>query len=316
MRIAVLDYAALGQDISMEPLARLGECRVYQSTAPNEIAQHLKDVEVAVLNKVRLQAEQLQACPSLKLICLCATGYDQVDTAYCREHGIAVCNVPGYCTDSVAQVTVAMALSLACHLPQYHAHVVSGDYSRGQSANHLEPVFHELAGCTWGLLGLGNIGSKVGEIAQAMGCRVIAYRRKAGGPFPCVDLETLCRESDVLSLHVPLSEETRGMIGKEQLALMKPTALLINAARGAVTDEAAVASAVLEGRIGGFGTDVYAQEPFAQGHPFSALLGCGNVCFTPHMAWGSYEARKRLIDEVCENIASYVGGGRRNRVES
>ena len=315
MRIAVLDHAALGMDLCLDSLNVFGECADYENTRPDQAAQRLQGVQVAVLNKVRLTSEVLKECPSLRLICLCGTGYDHVDVKFCHEHGIGVCNVPDYCTDSVAQLTVAMALSLYCHLPQYHAYVADGHYSSGNAANRLEPVYHEIAGRTWGILGLGHIGTRVGEIAQAMGCRVIGYRRRAGGKYPCVDLNTLCRESDILSLHVPLTEQTRGIIGEKELAMMKPNAVLINVARGAVTDEAAVAGALMEGRLGGFGCDVYSAEPMPKSHPYYAIRQRDDVCFTPHMAWGSYEARIRVIAEVCENIRSYERGEKRNRVD-
>ena len=182
-----------------------------------------------------------------------------------------------------------------------------------QSFNRLEPVYHELAGKTWGIVGLGNIGRQVARVAQAMGCRVIAYTRTPREGFECVSLDTLCREADVISLHTPLTEATRHLIGREQLTMMKRGAVLINVARGAVTDEAGVAEAVLAEKIL-FGCDVYAREPFAPDHPYAQLLDREGVCLTPHMAWGSYEARQRCVCEIAENIAAFFAGQSRNRI--
>ena len=315
MKIVVLDAATLGADLDISPLYQVGQVTVYENTAPTEVAGRIADQEVIVSNKIRLNAENLKDAKKLKLICLAATGYDCVDTAYCRENGIGVCNVPGYSTHSVAQLAVTMALSLRTHLIPYRNFVHSGAYSRSGVANRLEPVWYELYGKTWGVVGGGNIGQEVAKIAQALGCKVLMCRRKPDPNFETVDIDTLCRESDIISVHVALTEETRGMIGKKQIEQMKPDAVLINVARGAVTDEAALTEAVLEGRLGGLGVDVYTQEPFGEAHPFQQILGCSNVCLTPHMAWVSLEARERCIGVVAENIRAFQNGQMHNRVE-
>ena len=315
MKIVVLDAATLGADLDISPLYQVGQVTVYENTAPTEVAGRIADQEVIVSNKIRLNAENLKDAKKLKLICLAATGYDCVDTAYCRENGIGVCNVPGYSTHSVAQLAVTMALSLRTHLIPYRNFVHSGAYSRSGVANRLEPVWYELYGKTWGVVGGGNIGQEVAKIAQALGCKVLMCRRKPDPNFETVDIDTLCRESDIISVHVALTEETRGMIGKKQIEQMKPDAVLINVARGAVTDEAALAEAVLEGRLGGLGVDVYTEEPFGKDHPFQAILDRPNVCLTPHMAWGASEARNRCIAVVAENIRAFSNGVRMNRVE-
>ena len=315
MKIVVLDAATLGADLDISPLYQVGQVTVYENTAPTEVAGRIADQEVIVSNKIRLNAENLKDAKKLKLICLAATGYDCVDTAYCRENGIGVCNVPGYSTHSVAQLAVTMALSLRTHLIPYRNFVHSGAYSRSGVANRLEPVWYELYGKTWGVVGGGNIGQEVAKIAQALGCKVLMCRRKPDPNFETVDIDTLCRESDIISVHVALTEETRGMIGKKQIEQMKPDAVLINVARGAVTDEAALTEAVLEGRLGGLGVDVYTEEPFGKDHPFQAILDRPNVCLTPHMAWGASEARNRCIAVVAENIRAFSNGVRMNRVE-
>ena len=315
MVIAVPDAATLGADLSLEPLAALGELRVCPATAPEEVSLRLAGADIAVINKIRLNESNLAGNETLKLICLAATGYDNVDTAWCRARGIGVCNVPGYSTVSVAQLTAAMALSLTCHLPEYTDAVASGRYSAGRTANILTPVYRELAGKTWGIAGYGQIGRQVGAVAAALGCRVLPFRAHPGPGEPAVDLDTLCRESDILSVHLPLNDSTRGLFSREKLALMKKDAVFINVARGAVADEAALAEAILSGRLGGLGADVYTAEPFPESHPFAALRGLPNVCLTPHMGWGALEARERCIREVAGNIAAFLAGERRNRVE-
>lgn len=315
MKITVLDAATLGADLDLSPLAALGELCVYGSTAPEEVAARLADTDVAVINKVKINRENLAGNTRLRMIAECATGYDNIDLAACREQGIAVANVVGYSTDSVAQVTVAMALSLFTNLPAFTACTADGSYTAEGVANRLTPVYHELAGKTWGIVGYGHIGGKVATVARALGCRVIAFSRTPKAGVEQTDLHTLCRTADVISVHLPLTPETRGIIGAREIGMMKKNAILVNVARGAVTDEAALAAAVAEGRIGGIGVDVYAVEPFPESHPFYAIRNLSRVCLTPHMAWGAYEARARCLFEICQNIAAFARGERRNRVD-
>lgn len=315
MRIVVLDAATLGADTDLTPLMALGTVTVWDNTAPEEIPQRIEGAEVIVANKVRLMEPVLRDAKSLKLICLCATGYDCVDTAYCAAHGIGVCNVPGYSTQSVAQLTVALVLELTNHLSVYRDYVHSGAYSRSGVANALTPVWHELYGKTWGIIGGGNIGRQVARIAEAFGCRVLVCRRKPDAEYETTDVDTLCRESDIISIHVPLTAETRGMIGTKQIEAMKESAIVVNVARGAVTDEVALAEAVKSGRIAGLGVDVFSQEPFGPEHPFNGILELPNVCLTPHTAWGALETRNRCVAMVAENISAFCQGERKNRVE-
>ncbi|MBQ1358560.1 MAG: hydroxyacid dehydrogenase [Oscillospiraceae bacterium] len=315
MKIAVLDSSTLGDDLDLSPLYEVGdEVVIYYSTSAEQIPQHLEGCDAAVINKVRLREDTLSRCPSLKLICVAATGYDNVDIDYCRQRGIAVCNVVGYSTDSVAQLTAAMVLHLAEHLPEYTGAVRSGDYTRGGVANILVPVVHELAGKTWGIAGYGNIGRKVGIIAKALGCKVIVYKREPVDDAECVTIEELCSRSDIISVHLPLNEGTRGVFSREMVSLMRRECIFVNVARGAVTDEEALASALEEGRISGLGVDVYSQEPFPETHPFYRIKDRENVCLTPHMAWGSFEARKRCLADIVENIRSFREGGTRSRI--
>ena len=315
MKIVVLDAASLGEDVDLSPILNLGEATVYEVNRQETLVSCIGDAEVIVSNKAKLTAQVLEQVPNVKLICVTATGFDTVDTGYCRTRGIGVCNVPGYSTDSVAQLTVALALNLATHLGEYREFVHSGAYSAGNIANKLSPCWNELTGKTWGIIGGGNIGNRVAKIAQALGCRVIMYRRNPDPEFETVSLNTLCETADIISIHLALNDQTRGMMGESQIRKMKKNAIVVNVARGAVTDEEALACAIEEDRIGGLGVDVYSVEPFGKDHPFSRILDRDNVCLTPHMAWGSIESRNRCIAKVAENIAAFYRGESLNRVE-
>ena len=313
--IVLLDGATLGDDIDLSVLREQGHLTVWQGSSPDEIRARVREADVIVTNKCRLDEKTLAGAGKLRLICVAATGYDNIDVAWCRSRGIAVCNVVGYSTDSVAQLTAAMALDLVMHMPDFTAYVNDGRYTAGGVANRLFPAFHELRGKTWGIVGAGNIGHQVARVAEAFGCRVIVCRRRRDPDYETVSLEELCARSDILSLHVPLSAQTQGLIGRRELALMKPGAILINVSRGKVTDEAAVAEAFLAGKLGGLGVDVYSAEPFPSDHPFAALCGLPNVCLTPHMAWGAFEARQRCVSDMAESIRAFFEGKTRSRVD-
>lgn len=314
MKIVFLDAATIGGDVDLSLYEKYGELKVYNTTTQEEFADHVGDSDVIIINKLKVGRQNLPACKNVKLVCVTATGYDNIDTEYCKENGIAVCNVVGYSTQNVAQLTLAMVLSLFCHLTEYNRSVADGRYTRGGVANILTPVYHEIYGKTWGIVGYGNIGKQVGVVAKAMGCRVIVYKRTPIEGEECVDIDTLCRESDIISVHTPLNDGTRGLISRERIASMKDGAILVNVARGAVCDEEALADAILQNKLGGVGIDVYSKEPFGEDHPMSKIAGLDNVILTPHMAWGSYEARQRCCEEIALNIESYLKGERRNRI--
>ena len=314
MKITVLDAATLGNDVTFDKWQALGELTVYATTPQNEVVNRLKNSAVAILNKVKMTGEILAALPELRLICVTATGYDNIDIKACKELNIAVCNVKGYSTHSVAQVTLTLALALMTHLPEYSECVKNGEYTKSGVQNRLTPVFCELYGKTFGIIGLGNIGKQVARVAEAFGCRVLCFKRTPEQNYNCVDLETLLKESDIITLHLPLSEQTKNIIGKKELALMKKSAILVNAARGAVTDEAAIADAVENGIIGGYATDVYSVEPLQENSPLQRIKNLPNVILTPHMAWGAYESRVRCINEIAENIKAFLKGENKNRI--
>ncbi|MBQ6701550.1 MAG: hydroxyacid dehydrogenase [Clostridia bacterium] len=315
MKITVLDSDALGRDLSLEPLNSVGDVTVYNYSTPDEVIERIADCEVAILNKIKLNESNLGYAKNLKLICIAATGFDNVDVSYCRQHGIAVCNVVGYSTNSVALITMSLALSLVSRMREYNDYVISGEYTKSGIPNRLEPAFHELDGMTWGIVGLGNIGKKVANIASAMGCKVIANKRTPIDGYDIVSIDEIMERSDIISLHTPLNDGTKGLISAEKIAKMTKNAILINVARGAVCDEKALADAIKNDMIGGIGVDVYSTEPFGEDHPFNEIKNYKNVLLTPHNAWGAYEARERLLLGIVENIKAFQKGEKRCRVD-
>lgn len=315
MKITVLDSKTLGDDIDLSPLSDIGEAVVFEKTSPDEVRKRVLNSDVVILNKIKFNESTVGKNSKVKLLCVTATGFDNVDLDFCRSENIAVANVVGYSTDSVAQVTLAIALSLFTHLDEYNEYSKSGEYTKSGIQNRLTPVYRELAGKTWGIVGFGNIGKKVSKIAEALGCNILVYKKNPISDYACVDIDTLCEKSDIISIHTPLNEQTKNLINKERIALMKKDAVLINSARGAVTDEEAITDAILSGNLGGFGTDVYSLEPYPENHCFNKLRDYKNVILTPHMAWGAYEARQRCIKEISENIKAFFNGERRNRID-
>ena len=315
MKIVVLDRASLGMDTPMEVINKFGDVICYDSSTPEEAKARSIDADVLIINKIKVDKDLIDFCNSLKLVCVFATGYDNVDITYAKERGIAVCNVPGYSTDSVTLFTISTVLALCSHLTEYNNFVRSGEYSASGVANRLIPVYHEVAGKTWGIIGYGNIGKAVAKVAEALGARVITYKRTPVDAVECVDIDTLCRESDIITVHCPLNEQSKNLINQDRISLMKQSVLLVNEARGAVLDEEAVTKAIESGRITAFGCDVYSAEPFDTDHPYNRIKELPNVILTPHAAWGSYEARERCINIIAQNIDSFINGDLLNRVD-
>lgn len=313
MKIVVLDALTLGEDMDFSPLEELGELTVYPSSAQNEVAGRIKGFDAVVFNKIKMNRENLEGS-GVKLLCVTATGYDNIDIDYCRKSGIAVMNVVNYSTDSVAQLTVGLVLELTMHLRSYFEYVQSGKYSKSGVANHLIPVFCELSGKTWGVIGMGAIGKAVAKIAVAFGCKVIYTRNTPDGNEACVGLLELMRKSDIITVHLPLTQNTRGILDEKILSLMKEQAVIVNTSRGAVFDEAALAKALIERRIAGAAVDVFSVEPLPENHPFTEIKDMPNFLMTPHMAWGAYEARCRLVKNVALNIKAFSDGRMDNRI--
>jgi glycerate dehydrogenase len=317
MRTVFLDYETVRNgDDSLDRSAidaAAGTVRYYDYTGDAEIPGRLGAADIVLLNKVRLSRAHLLAAGHLKLIALAATGTDNVDLEAARELGIAVCNVRGYCTASVAQHVWAMILGLTQHLSEWHRIAVDGTWARGE-VNELAHPIRELAGRTLGIVGWGELGRAVARAGDAFGMNVIVCNRPGAAPVEGrVSLAELLAAADVVSLHCPLTPHTRGLIGAHELARMKPDALLINTARGALIDGAALVRALKQGRLGGAGIDVLPAEPPSPGEPLMEP-GVPNLIVTPHIAWAAFEARQRCLDEMAANIRDFLGGGRRGRV--
>ena len=315
MKVVILDKASLGEDTPFSVLDRFGEIEIYNESSPIEAIQRSKSADVIIINKIKVTRALMEQADNLKLVCVFATGYDNIDVNAARDLGIGVCNVPGYSTDSVTLFTLSTVLALCSHLLEYNDYVKSGEYTASGVPNKLTPVYHDISGKTWGIIGYGNIGKAVGRVAKALGARVIVNKRSPVSDVENVDIDTLCRESDIITVHCPLNDQSRGLINEENLSLMKPNVILVNEARGAVLDEEAIAKAVEEGKIAGFGCDVYSTEPFGINHPFNRIKDYKNVILTPHAAWGSYESRERCINIIANNIDAFLKGESLNRVD-
>ena len=311
MNLVILERNSVGTDIDVSCFEKLGRVTVYENTVERQVAERIQDADVVIGNKAPLNESTLQGARNLKLITLFSTGYDCVDIAYCAAHGIKVANVKDYCTDAVSQHTFAMLFYLLEHLRHYDEYVKSGAYGAQERFSNFDLPFVELTGKTWGIVGMGNIGSRVAGIAKAFGCRVIFY--SASGKSTCttyeqVDKDTLLAQSDFLSLHCPLSERTRNLIDKDALRKMKRTAILLNVARGAVINNADLYWALQNEEIAAAGLDVLEKEPIASDNLLGRIKDSNRLLITPHMAWASCEARERIVQEVFLNIEAYLRG--------
>jgi glycerate dehydrogenase len=309
MNIVYLDgYTLNPGDLDWAPLRQLGTFTFYDRTPAELVVERAAEADIILTNKVFISADIMAQLPQLKYVGITATGYNNVDLNAARSHGITVTNVKGYGTTSVAQHTFSLLLALTTR-PELHSQSVrQGDWVRADDWCYWKTPLVELSGKTMGLIGLGDIGSQVAAIALAFGMRVIAHRKSsasAGEGIELVDLKTLFQESDVVSLHCPLTPETEGIINKESIAMMKPTAYLINTGRGPLINEKALAESLNEGKLAGAGVDVLSTEPPKADNP---LLTATNCIITPHIAWALIESRLRLLNLVADNISAYTGG--------
>lgn len=317
MKLVILERNSVGTDVDVSCFEKFGEVTCYPNTVAANTSERVKDADIILANKAPLNESTLKDAPNVKLICLLATGFDNVDLAYCKSRSIKVTNVVNYCTSTVAQHTLLLALALSEKIAFYDDYVKSGAYSAQDRFSNFDRTFYDLEGKTWGIIGMGTIGRRVAGLAQAFGCRVIFY--SASGKSTCTDYErvefdTLLQESDILSLHCPLSDRTRGLINKDALSKMKKTAVLVNVARGPVVDTRALCDALVTDRIAGAGLDVLEQEPMAKDNPLARIKDSSKLIITPHMAWASLESRTRLVDEVVKNIEAFLAGENRNVV--
>ena len=306
MKITFLDAATLGSDVSLDPIARLGELVCWQTSSPDEALARVSDCDVLIVNKVKVTAGLIDAAVNLKLICEAATGVNNIDMEYAASKGIPVRNVAGYSTESVVQCTFMHILSLTGRLPYYDAKVKSGKYSWSGLFTDVSLPFFELAGKTMGIIGMGTIGHRVAQVAEAFGMKVVYYSTSGTShchDYPSLPLEELMAVSDVVSVHAPLNDRTAGLVGSRELSLMKSHAVIVNMGRGGIIDETALAKAVDDGIIAGAGIDVYSVEPLNVANPLSKVKHQERLSLTPHTAWASVEARNRLVGMIASNIA-------------
>ncbi len=311
MKIVILDTGTMGEDMEFSSIERLGECTLYHSSTKEEIPSRIKDADIVVTNKVSLGRDVLSFAEKLKLICVFAVGYNNIDIDYCKERNIRVRNVPGYCTESVCQHTFALLFALIENVRYYDDFVKSGAYCESGVANHLGKPFFEISGKKWGIIGMGAIGRAVADCATAFGAKV--YYSSISGvvrneKYENVPLEKLLSESDIITVHAPLNEKTTGLIGEKELSLMKKTAFIVNVGRGAIIDEKALICAIDNGVIAGAALDVYSIEPPEKDSPIVSAENSEKILYSPHIAWASTEARKRCISMTAENIEAFIGG--------
>lgn len=308
MKICILDTNTVTKgDVSLKPLEQFGEVAYYDMLPVDEVIDAVKDSDVIICNKTRITAEIMDTCPNLKFITLFATGYNNIDVVAAAERGIVVSNTPDYSTASVAQHTIAMMLELAENLSLYNASVKRGDWVKSKKFCYFSYPFVELSGKTLGIIGFGTIGQAVAKIALSFGMKVKACARtpKTAEGVEFATKEEVIKSADFLTLHCPLNEGTKGLINRETLALMKPTAYLINTARGGVVEEDALCEALKGGTIAGAAIDVLDEEPMRDGHPY---LEVPNMIITPHVAWAAVESRTRLINRVADNLSAFIAG--------
>lgn len=301
-------------DISLEMIENLGDVTIYDSVPAGKLEDVVKDAEAVICSKAKFTESVLENCPKLKYIGLWATGYDNINVCAAAEKGITVSNVPGYSTNSVAQHTFAMILNLASNSIKYDKSVHDGDWKKAPIFTYLDFPIMEISGKNLGILGYGAIGKAVAKIGEAFGMQPIIHTRTKpeNCSYPVVSLDELLAEADFLTLHCPLTDATRKIINKETLSKMKKTAYVINTSRGGTIDEAALAEALHAGTIAGAGIDVLDGEPMREDHPF---FDAPNCIITPHVAWASFEARRRLVNIVYDNLKAYIDGAPINNVE-
>ncbi len=315
MKIVITDADTVfdGQ-ITPDFLKEYGELTVYGLSAPHQLVSRIREADMVLCNKTVLDQEVLQQAEGLKYIGLFATGYNNIDVAFAAKRGITVCNAPGYSTEAVAQHTIALLLAVLNRVGEYDQTVRQGDWIKSRTFSYFPFPLYELAGKAVGIVGYGAIGRRVAEITRAFGMRVLVCNRRpvADPSVTQVDLDTLLASADVVTLHCPLNEDSKGMINGAALAKMRPGAVLINTARGPLVEEAALADALREGRLLGAGIDVLCTEPMT---PDCPLLGLPNCYITPHIAWAGLETRRRLMEVVGENIRAFLKGTPQNVVK-
>ena len=310
MKIVFLDAKTIGDDIDMSGFDALGDVVRYNFSTPEESLERTKDADVVIINKVEINEKTIGNADHLKLVCVTATGTNNLDKEYLAKRGIEWRNVAGYSTETVAQHTFALLFFLMEKLSYYDYYVKSEQYVGDVMFTHFSNVFHELNGKTWGIVGLGNIGRRVAEIAKLFGCRVIYYStsgKNNNADYERVSFEELLAQSDVVSVHAPLDENTKGLMNYDAFSKMKKTAIFLNLGRGPIVVEQDLADALNEGLIAAAGLDVLSVEPMSAENPLRQIKDSEKLIITPHIAWASVEARTRLMEIICNQIKEYMG---------
>lgn len=317
MKIVLFDINTLGNDLDFTPFERFGTVEKYSFSTEDECIERGKDANICISNKIQYTPKLLDSLKNLKLICLTSTGTNTVDLEYARMKGITVCNIVGYSTLSVAQHTFSLLFYLMSPLAYYDRYVHEGRYIDDFRFSHYERSWNDLSGKVFGIVGMGNIGQRVAKIADAFGAEVIYYStsgKNNNANYPQVELDVLLEKSDIISIHAPLNEQTKGLFDISAFKKMKPTAILLNLGRGAIVNEEDLVFALNEGMISKAGIDVLSIEPMLENHPYLKIKNQEKLFVTPHIAWASIESRKRAIDEVVLNIEYFLAGQKRNCV--
>lgn len=316
-KICILDAKTLGEDADLSAFQEFGEVIIHETTVPEKVVERIKDCEIIITNKVVLNRSNLPYAPQVKLICVAATGTNNIDLEYARSRSITVTNVAGYSTNSVVQHTFTLLFYLLGSPAYYDSYVKSGQYAQSEIFTHLGRPFVEVCGKTWGIIGLGTIGQTVAGVARQFGCQIIYYSTSGENintDYTRVDLAELLQMADIVSIHAPLNERTLNLLNYERLRLMKPQALLLNLGRGGIVNEADLARILDEGLLGGAALDVLEREPMDRENPLLKIKQQDKLFITPHIAWASVEARKTLVKKIAENIESFYKGIPRNTV--
>lgn len=308
MKIVFLDAKSIGEDIDLSGYDQLGEVVRYPYSTPEEARERTRDADVIILNKTEINEQSIGEADKLKLVCVTATGTNNLDKAYLAERGIEWRNVAGYSTESVAQHTFALLFYLMEKLRYYDDYVKNENYVNDSMFTHFDHRFNELSGKTWGIIGLGNIGRRVADIAKCFGCRVIYFSTSGKNNqkgYNRVSFDKLLEQSDIVSVHAPLTDDTLGLMNREAFARMKPGTVFLNLGRGPIVDEAALTEALNTGMIAAAGLDVLSQEPMSEDNPLRSIKDSERLIITPHIAWASIEARTRLMEIILEQIKEF-----------
>lgn len=318
MKIVLLDQKSLGEKLHFEKLESIGSVTYYDYTNQEQIIERCIEADVVITNKGHFDEETIEALSHLKLICMTGTGYDKIDISAAKSKGVGVCNVLDYCSNSVAQHTLALVLQLVNHMNYYRDYVNSGKYIDDDAFTHYEVQINEIAQMTWGIVGMGSIGGKVAKIAEAMGAKVIYYSTSGKNQqdgYERVSFDGLLTRSDIITIHAPLNNQTRNLFDEAALMKMKKSAILVNVGRGDIVNEAALVSALNNNLIAGVALDVLSKEPMSKASKLIPLLEDKRLIITPHVAWASITARQKVIDEVVRNITEFEKGNKYQRVD-